>query len=113
MSAREKVTEALRLAYSRHRGSHQFTGVNAAMDVLADAAIAAHLEALKADGYTVIRLPEVAHKGPHDTDAKFFRQVADRMDDPTRRIDYLSGSNVRNAVRELLYRAADASEGIR
>lgn len=68
------------------------------------------IAALKAGGRVVIQLPEVAHKGPHDTDAKFFRQVADRMEKPTRRVDYLSGSNVRNAVRELLYRAADAAE---
>lgn len=73
---------------------------------------AAHLAdvLLALPGIAVIDLPEVAHKGPGCTDAKFFRQVADRMDDPTRRIDYLSGSNVRNAVRELLYRAADAAE---
>ncbi|MGV0805786.1 hypothetical protein [Mycolicibacterium setense] len=110
MIAREKVAEAIRL---RATFGPYLDWFKETPESLADAAIAAHLEALKADGYTVIRLPEVAHKGPRCTDAKFFRQVADRMDDPTRRIDYLSGSNVRNAVRELLYRAADASEGIR
>lgn len=70
LSAREKVAEAMRLAYSRHRGSHQFTGVNAAMDVLADAAIAAHLEALKADGYVVVKLAtedEVSDRGLYST----------------------------------------------
>lgn len=67
-------------------------------------------EALKAAGYTVIKLPTVAHKGPHDTDVKFFRQVADRMEWPSKRIDYLGGSNVRQAVRSLLCAAADALE---
>ena len=74
---------------------------------------AAHqVGALRAAGYAVIELPCVAYKGPLDTDANFFRQVADRMDDPARRIDYLSGSNVRRAVRQLLYRAAEAAEAV-
>ncbi|QRY48120.1 hypothetical protein JVX93_15825 [Mycolicibacterium boenickei] len=64
--------------------------------------------ALKAAGLGVIELPSVAHKGPHDTDAKFFRQVADRIEDGGGR--ELGGSNVRQAVRDLLYRAADAAE---
>lgn len=70
------------------------------------------LEELAAAGYAVVELPTVAHKGPHDTDAKFFRQVADRMERATVRVDYLSGNNVRNAVRQLLYRAADAAEQV-
>lgn len=65
---------------------------------------------LAAAGYALIELPSVACKGPHDTDAKFFRQVADRMETPSR-VDFLSGSNVRTAVRALLYRAAAAAEG--
>lgn len=74
---------------------------------------AAHqLDALKAAGYVVIELPTVVYKGPHDTDAKFFRQVADRMEWPTNRIDYLGGSNVRQAVRQLLVAAADAAEAL-
>ena len=68
------------------------------------------LETLKAAGYVVVELPSVAHNGPHDTDAKFFRQVADRMEWPSKRIDYVGGSNVRQAVRQLLVRAADAAE---
>ena len=51
--------------------------------------------------------PGVAHKGPHDTDAKFFRQVADRMEDPTKSINYLGGSNVRRAVQQLLYQVGE------
>lgn len=66
-------------------------------------------DALQAAGYAVIELPSVAYKGPNDTDAMFFRQVADRMETPSR-VDFLSGSNVRAAVRTLLYRAADAAE---
>lgn len=74
-----------------------------------DLAHASHvLDALRGAGWAVIAVPEVAHKGPHDTDAKFYRQVADRMENPKCRFDDLSGSNVRNAVRELLYRAAAA-----
>ncbi|KLI04534.1 MULTISPECIES: hypothetical protein [Mycolicibacterium] len=103
MSAREKVAAALAEWYGHPGATTEFGRA-------ADVAIAAYLEALRADGYVVIELPEVAHKGPRDTDAKFFRQVADRMEVPTRRVDYLSGSNVRNAVRDLLYRAADAAE---
>lgn len=71
------------------------------------------LAALKAAGIVTLELPSVAHKGPHDTDAKFYRQVADRMEKPRRRVDELSGSNVRHAVRELLYRAAAAAEASR
>lgn len=67
------------------------------------------VDALKAAGFAVIEIPSVAHKGPHDTDAMFFRQVADRMETPSR-VDFLSGSNVRDAVRKLLYRAADSAE---
>lgn len=75
-----------------------------------DAWMAAHqLDALKAVGFVVIEIPAVAFKGPNDTDAMFFRQVADRMETPSR-VDFLSGSNVRDAVRALLYRAADAAE---
>jgi hypothetical protein len=70
------------------------------------------LDALKSAGYGVIELPTVAHKGPHDTDAMFFRQVADRMADPTKSVNFLSGTNVRAAVRQLLYRAADATEQV-
>ncbi|MCV7255308.1 hypothetical protein H7J86_24395 [Mycobacterium hackensackense] len=70
---------------------------------------ARQLAALREAGFGIIELPIVAHKGPHDTDAKFFRQVADRMETPSR-VDFLSGSNVRRAVRSLLYRAADAAE---
>ena len=71
-----------------------------------------HLAQMIADaGLVVIELPEVAHKGPHDTDAKFFRQVAERMDDPFHRIDYVGGGNVRRAVQQLLRRAADSLDG--
>lgn len=66
------------------------------------------LEVFKADRIVIVELPEVAHKGPHDTDAQFFRQVADRLDEG--RGKDLGGSNVLRAVRDLLYRAADAAE---
>jgi hypothetical protein len=45
-----------------------------------------------------IEVPEVAFKGPHDTDAKFFAQVADRLEGN----EYVGGSNVRSAVAKLL-----------
>jgi hypothetical protein len=78
------------------------------------AALAEHqAEMVAASGVAVIELPSVAHCGPHDTDAKFFRQVADRMDVPSRRIDYLGGGNVRAAVQTLLTRAAHAAEAVR
>lgn len=65
------------------------------------------VDALKAAGYAVVELPSVAHKGPHDTDAKFFRQVAERLEIEG---TYVGGSNVRRAASLLLRRAADASE---
>ncbi|WP_087075917.1 hypothetical protein [Mycobacterium dioxanotrophicus] len=101
----EKVATAIETAI--HDTPHPF----APYTTVADAAIAAHMEALKADGYAVIHLPTVAHKGPEDTDAKFFRQVADRLED--RRSGYIGGSNVRAAVSKLLLAAADAAEAQR
>lgn len=81
--------------------------------IINESDVSAHqVSQLKAAGYAVVKLPTVAHKGPLDTDAKFFRQVADRMDRATARVDYLSGNNVRFAVRQLLYRAADAAEQV-
>ncbi|MCX8559805.1 hypothetical protein OS122_02685 [Mycolicibacterium mucogenicum] len=65
---------------------------------------------LEANGYAVIKLPTVAHKGPHDTDAMFFRQVADRFEhNPD---SYVGGSNVRRAVSQLLRAAANAAEAM-
>lgn len=69
------------------------------------------MEMFKDDRNAIVELPEVAHKGPHDTDAMFFRQVAERLEEG-RGAD-LGGSNVRRAVRDLLYRAADAAEAYR
>ncbi len=70
----------------------------------------AAIEALHSAGYAIVQLPSVAYKGPNDTDAQFFRQVANRMENPSVRVDCLSGGNVREAVRRLLYRASDAAE---
>jgi len=56
----------------------------------------------------MVEVPEVAFKGPHDTDAKFFRQVADRLEEGYGRD--LSGGNVRDAVGRLLRAVADALE---
>ncbi|KAB7761783.1 hypothetical protein [Mycolicibacterium mucogenicum] len=64
--------------------------------------------ALAPAGYAVIKLPTVAFKGPHDTDAKFFRQVADRLEDG--RSSYVGGGNVRAAVSALLRAAAAEAE---
>lgn len=69
------------------------------------------LAALKAARIAVVEVPEVAHKGPHDTEARFFRQVADRLDAGYGR--QLGGSNVLRAVRDLLYRTANAAEASR
>ncbi|KIU17895.1 hypothetical protein [Mycolicibacterium llatzerense] len=64
--------------------------------------------AMSVPGYAVIKLPTVAHKGPHDTDAMFFRQVADRFEhNPD---SYVGGSNVRHAVSQLLRAAAAEAE---
>lgn len=104
MSAAEVLTQHQINQWAQHDG---WWGCTCDGDVKCDGQH--QLDALKAAGYAVVELPTVAHKGPHDTDAKFFRQVADRMETPSR-VDFLSGSNVRDAVRALLYRAADAAE---
>lgn len=67
------------------------------------------LDMLKVNGFATIELPAVAHKGPADTDARFFQQVAERMSEPRRRVDELSGSNVRDAVRDLIFAASTAA----
>lgn len=54
MSAREKVAMALQAAEADCLERGEVMGYS----VLADAAIDAHLEALKADGYAVVKLPE-------------------------------------------------------
>lgn len=74
---------------------------------------AAILADLKAARIVAIKLPSVAHKGPHDTDAQFYRQVSERLGYSSNPIGYLGGSNVRRATSELLCRAADASEADR
>ncbi|MCV7065627.1 hypothetical protein H7H51_07695 [Mycolicibacterium farcinogenes] len=58
----------------------------------------------------MVDVPSVAFKGPHDTDAKFFRQVAERMEEPHRHVGELGGSNVRRAARDLLLATASALE---
>ncbi len=55
MSAREKVAQEIWQRYVVEVGRALPEGL---ADQMADAAIAAHLEALKADGYAVIKLPE-------------------------------------------------------
>lgn len=83
---------------------------NAALDPMEEAIEVTDLvlAALTSAGWAVVKLPTVAFKGPHDTDAKFFRQVADRLEDG--RSGYVGGSNVRAAVSELLRSAAKAAE---
>ncbi|ORL77818.1 hypothetical protein A5N75_08280 [Prescottella equi] len=66
---------------------------------------AAHVvAALTNAGKVVVDVPSVAHKGPFDTDASFFRQVAENLD----RDLYAGGSNVRRAVSALLRNVAAA-----
>ncbi|AEV51960.1 hypothetical protein [Prescottella equi] len=69
------------------------------------ASVAAHVvAALTNAGKVVVDVPSVAHKGPFDTDAAFFRQVAQNLD----RDLCAGGSNVRHAVSTLLRNVADA-----
>lgn len=105
-STRDKVAAELARWYGH-------PGATAEFGQAADVAIAAHLDALKADGYVVIQLPEVAYKGEGHTDSEYYRQVADRMEYLSNTIRFLAGSNVRRAARELLYRAADAAERLK
>lgn len=66
------------------------------------------LDDLAAAEFAVLKLPTVANKGPDDTDAKFFRQVAERIQEGRGR--ELGGSNVCRAVRDLLLAAAEAAD---
>ncbi|NKU38422.1 hypothetical protein GS901_03305 [Rhodococcus hoagii] len=69
------------------------------------ASVAAHVAAaLTNAGKVVVDVPSVAHKGPFDTDASFFRQVAENLD----RDLYAGGSKVRRAVSALLRNVAAA-----
>ena len=96
MSAGDIISEAIEEELSL--GGDAKSAASYVMSTLAD------------NGLAIIHMPTVAHKGPHDTDAKFFRQVADRMDRVWQPISYLGGSNVRRAVIQLLELAADAGE---
>lgn len=59
-------------------------------------------EASRAAGLVTVQVPEVAYKGPHDTEAAIFRRVASNLDN-----DYpAGGSNVRAAVSQLLQAVA-------
>jgi len=49
-------------------------------------------------------LPVVAHKGPYDTDASIFAEVAARLE---RGLDVVGGSNVTDAVVRLIRRELD------
>lgn len=62
------------------------------------------LDALTQAGHVVVQAPEVAHKGPHDTDASAFRQAAWNLDHGYK----VGGSCVRDAVSTLLRRVAGA-----
>ncbi|AOT24898.1 hypothetical protein PBI_NAZO_59 [Mycobacterium phage Nazo] len=98
----DRIASTLADAFAAAGGSHSRYG-HAALAQVA-------LDALRAAPVAVVEVPEVAHKGPLDTEAKFFRQVAERMADPTKSINVLGGSNVREAVRALLVRVAEALE---
>lgn len=65
------------------------------------------LEELKANGYAVVPIPSVLHKGPHDTDSTMYAAAADRLD----RNYGVGGSNLRRAISQLLkYVSAAAAE---
>lgn len=57
-------------------------------------------------GSVLVELPVVAHKGPYDTEASIFRQVAWNLENAFA----VGGSNVTAAVVALLRRVADAAE---
>lgn len=59
---------------------------------------------MTADRQHIIAIPEVAHKGPHDTDASMFRRAAENLD----RDFHIGGGNLKAAVSQLLRAAADA-----
>jgi hypothetical protein len=109
---RERLTEALRkhrIGVRKWSDGYHHTSCMCPEEAAGDAH-AAHLAdvLLALEDVAVIERPTVAHKGPHDTDAKFFRQVADRMEwDPR---SYVGGGNVRAAVSKLLRAVADAAE---
>ena len=65
------------------------------------------LTALAAAGFAVIKLPVVAFKGPHDTDASMLRTAADKAESARYPV---GGSNVGRAVADVLRQAAAAAE---
>ncbi|PKQ59763.1 hypothetical protein B5566_02665 [Mycobacterium sp. MHSD3] len=92
MSAREVAAKALR---------EYFGGVGQSHHGSADAV----LSALKANGYAVVPIPSVLHKGPHDTDSTMYAAAADRLD----RNYGVGGSNLRRAVSQLLKYVSSAA----
>ncbi|MFA4084821.1 hypothetical protein ONA92_24280 [Mycobacteroides salmoniphilum] len=62
------------------------------------------LAALKANGYAVVEVPEVAHKGPYDTDASIYGNAARRLDDGYG----VGGGNLTRAIARLLRGVAEA-----
>lgn len=69
-----------------------------------DTVAGAVLSALKASGYAVVKVPAVAHKGPHDTDASMYVEAARRLDDGYG----IGGGNLTRAVAKLLRLVSEA-----
>jgi len=65
------------------------------------------VDALAAAGFAVVKVPIVAHKGPHDTDRSMLLRAADNLDQgyPA------GGQHVSAAIAELIRSAAHAEAG--
>lgn len=95
MSAQEIATEAIGTEFRKLPPDLHPDEVTVAEAVL---------EALKANGYAVIRVPEVAHKGPHDTEASMYQRAGWNLYEGYA----LGGGNLTRAVSQLLINVAQA-----
>lgn len=64
------------------------------------------LGAIRGAGYAIVRVPEIAHKGPHDTNGSMLITAADKAE----RCYPVGGSNVGRAVAQVLREVAAAAD---
>lgn len=70
--------------------------------------MAAHqISSLRAAGYAVVRVPDIAHKGPHDTNGSMLITAAEKAESARYPV---GGSNVGRAVAQVLREVAAAAD---
>lgn len=65
------------------------------------------IAALRDAGYAVVRVPDIAHKGPHDTNGSMLITAADKAESARYPV---GGSNVGRAVAQVLREVAAAAD---